>query len=528
MNNKLKSFLISNNDIDSNRIIAFLSCFITGMLAHGFLIFNQMYNVDCLYVPYGMSPILASGRWFGVLINNLFVLFLKNNLSINSFNIIIGIFLLSLCASLLINIFNIKKRYVSIIISSLLAIQPAIINLTGYSFVFHLDIFAMLLTTYAVKLMLVNKKFVAPSILLGLSMGIYQAYMPYAITIIFVYYFLYIIDGNEISKIIKPIFKCLSIFAISIIIYIVGLKLTVLLFNKFTIEEIQVGYQGMDSSGLPLSSIQNLFVNLINPYKGFLDIYTGRFGYITNFPIMRPVLILVLLTFILLCIKILSATYVINKTNFFISIFLILLLPIAFNPQLIYYLGNNSRVQTSTFFIFFVPLMLLDRINIYEIDLDLFSNINVSKLNRIFTNVIIYLFIFISLHFIFVSNGEHYRLFLMNRKYERSMQQIANVIITSKDYKDGMEIIMCGEYKTPKIYMDYFDFTPYNIHDLFNDKGFAFEVSFSYAFMQMTNLKIYLQVPANERIKYKDIPNYPNPDCVQKIDDNVLLIKFSD
>ena len=185
MNIKLKKFLISDSSIESNRIIAFISCFVTGIIAHGFLIYNQIFNMDSLYVPYGMSPILASGRWVGILINNIFVLLLKYNLSINSFNIITGIFLLSLCSSQLVEIFNIKKRYVSIVISSLIVVQPAIINLTGYSFVFHLDIFAMLITTYAVKLLLVKNKLIIPSILLGLSLGIYQAYMPYALTIIF-------------------------------------------------------------------------------------------------------------------------------------------------------------------------------------------------------------------------------------------------------------------------------------------------------------------------------------------------------
>ena len=531
MNIKLKKFLISDSSIESNRIIAFISCFVTGMIAHGFLIYNQIFNMDSLYVPYGMSPILASGRWVGVLINNIFVLLLKYNLSINSFNIITGIFLLSLCSSQLVEIFNIKKRYVSIVISSLIVVQPAIINLTGYSFVFHLDIFFFFFTTYAVKLLLVKNKIVIPSILLGLSLGIYQAYMPYALTIIFVYSFLYIIDGNDIDSLIRLGLKCLVVFIMAVVIYVVGLKLTVMFIDSTTFENTQVGYKGMDTSGLPLTSIPNLFLNILMPYKAFIDIYTGRYGFVTNFPIMRPVLILVLIIFILTILKLLKSTYAKNKINFIISIIIVLLLPIIINIQLLYYPGNTPRVQTGLFFIFLIPLLLFDRVGTVDNCLDYFDNYSSPKfinINKIITNLILFLFIFIAIHFSFVSNGEHYRLYLMNKKYERSMQHIANLIITNKDYKDGMEVMMCGEYKTPKVFMDYFDFSPYNIHDVYNEYGFVVDFSFSYAFMQMTNLKIYIQVPPEDRHKYKDIPNYPNPDCVQKIDDKLILIKFSD
>lgn len=531
MNNKLKTYFVSEDSVNRNKILGFISCFVTGMIAHGYYIYNQIFNMDSVYVPYGMSPILSSGRWAGVIINNIFKIYLQYFLVINSFNIIAGILLLSLCAAQLVEIFNIKKRYVAIIISALLVVQPMIINLVGFTFVFHLDLFAMFLATYTMKLVLVKGKVVLPAVLLGISAGIYQAYIPYAVTIIAVYYFLFILDGNDVKQLIKPSIKCLIVFVATLIIYVVGLKLTIMLFDSLTHEEQQFGYLGMGTNGLPVSSIQNLFLNLFKSYHAFIDIYTGRYGHITNFPIMKLVLILVLLIFIISAVKLLKKIYAINKLNFILSIVFILIIPIIVNIQFAYYLSNTPRVQSGLFFIFFIPLLMLDRIELADNNFDFFKSLNFIKfinIKKLVTNLILYVFIFIAVHFVFVSHGEHYRLFLHHQRYERSLQNIANLIITSKDYKDGMEIIMCGNYKTPDVFMKYQYLYPYDIHDVYLDSSFWIEGSYSFALMQLTNLNIYLQVPQEEREKYKDIPNYPNPDCVQKIDENLLLIKFSD
>lgn len=525
---------VNIDSIERNRIIAFVSCFVIGLVAHSYLMFNQIFNGDGVFVPYGMSTVLAFGRWLGVILNNFFNINLKCFLSINSFNILLGVILLSLCSAQIVEILNIKKAHVAALIAALMVVQPAIINIMGFSFVFHLDMFALLLATYAAKLILVKNKIIIPAILIGCSAGIYQAYIQFALGIIFIHYFLYILDGKNIKLLFISSIKYIIIFALGMAIYSLGLKYTIIAFSRILPDELSFGYAGISSNGLPTDTIANLFNNIIRTYEAFVDIYTGRFGHITNFPIMRLALILVALTFIVSIFNIMHKLYKQNKLNFFIAIFMILIIPIVTNMQLLYYKENHARVHTCLFFIFYIPLLLLDRIKVNNNIFEFIKNSDSAKFgwtfkfNKILTNTVIFLFLFITVHFTFVSNGEHYRLYLFHKKYERSIQNVANLIISNKDYKDGMEIMMYGTYKTPKVYMNYKFMNPFNIHAVIDDSRFAFDYSYSFAFLQLSNLNIYLQVPSEDREKYKDIPNYPNPDCVQKIDDNLLLIKFSD
>lgn len=525
MNTKLKKIFLSESDNDLNRIVSALSCFITGMLAHGYFIFNQIFNGDSVYVPHGASPILASGRWAAVLLNYFLRVHLKNSLVIHSFNIILGIIFLSLCSALIIEIFKVKNIFVSIAIGSLLVVQPFVINLIGYSFVFHFDFFTLLITVYSAKLLLIDKAVVVPSILIGVALGIYQAYYPFLMSIIFVYYFLYILEGNDIKKIFPLTIKVIAVLVISIIIFIIGNFLTQSAYNSSI-----NGYVGMGKSGLPSSGVQGIIANILTPYKYFIGIYTGRYGHVTNFPIMKLCIIMLLIIFLISMFKFLKNLYNNSKVNFIISIIFILLIPICVCMQGLYYFGNTARVQTNTCFLYFIPLLLLDRLGTENYEYNILNSYltNNYHFKKIFSTIILYLFIFISVHFVFVSNGEHYRLYLINKKYERSLQNIVNVILSNKDYRDGMEIMICGRYKTPSVIMDNFDMSPFDIHDPYSDITFTDEITFSFAHMQIDNLKIYLQVPPEDRAKYKDIPNYPNPECVQKIGDNLLLIKFSD
>lgn len=526
MNLKIKKFFLSDGDKYLNRILSSASCFIIGILAHGYFIFNQIYNSDSVYVPHGMSPILAFGRWAGVIINSFVRIYLDNSLVVISFNIILGLILLSLCAAQIIEIFNVKNKFISIVIGALLPIQPFIINSIGYSFVFHFYCFALLLTVYSTKLLLINKKIIIPSLFIGISLGIYQAYFTFFLALIFTYYFLYVIDGQDVKELFAFTWKVLFVTFASLVVFVVGNAITQ---NVF--ESSMSGHFGMGSTGLPKAGILGILLSFLKPYEYFLEIYLGKYGHVANFPIMQVCLLLIFILFIILAFKLLKKIFYNKKINFVIAIIFILLIPICINMQLLYVTGNIARMQTNIYFIYLIPLLMLDRIRVDGSELNLFSikvSNNINFLPKFITNAILYLFIFVTLHFVFVSNGEHYRLFLLQQKYERTMQNITNLIITNKDYNDSMSIVICGNYKTPKAIMDFKNLRPFDIHDRFSDGQFSTDYSYGYAFMQMANLNVALKIPDNEKYKYKDIPNYPNPNCVQKIDDYVLLIKFSD
>lgn len=171
---------------------AFFSALVFGLLAHMVPMTGDFPNHDGLGSLYFNQDMLSSGRWFLSIacgISSYFALpWLIGVLSV----LYIGI-----AAALTCSVLKIRNKYSAIVIGALMATFPALAS--TFAYVFTMDGY-MLGLLMAVAAVYFTKKFwfgwIGGAVLLALSLGTYQAYLPVAV-ILSMYAALLILMGED-------------------------------------------------------------------------------------------------------------------------------------------------------------------------------------------------------------------------------------------------------------------------------------------------------------------------------------------
>ena len=156
--------------------LAFLAAAVTALLVHMPALLMDVPNHDGLDSMYFDQNMITSGRWF-----------LMVACGFSSFYTIpwviglLGILFLSLAAAALTEALELKKPWVIVVCSGLLASFPALASTFAYVFTLDGYMLALLLAVLAVVLTKKYQKgFLAGGVCLAFSLGIYQAYLPFA------------------------------------------------------------------------------------------------------------------------------------------------------------------------------------------------------------------------------------------------------------------------------------------------------------------------------------------------------------
>lgn len=155
---------------------AFLSCFLLGLLIHMPVMLSDIPNHDGLDSMYFDQNMITSGRWF-----------LTVACGISSYYTLpwliglLGLLYLGCTAAALCELLEIRKSWAAALCGGLLASFPALAS--TFAYVFTLDGY-MLALLLAVSAVLFTKKrrlgFLPGAVCLALSLGIYQAYLSFA------------------------------------------------------------------------------------------------------------------------------------------------------------------------------------------------------------------------------------------------------------------------------------------------------------------------------------------------------------
>lgn len=521
------SFSINLSRKKLSFIFSVLSCFI----AHGFFLFNSYYmnNVDC-YVLFGASVHPRSGRYIGYILQKLtegmgFYTVIKPA------NILISFIFIALISMILIETFDIKNKICVLLFALLFPLQPCIIQIMGFQFVAHFDFFAEFLMALATYYIIKNKNLILSILFIVISLGIYQAYLPLAVMMVFGYIFIMLISNEQYVEMLKIIIRSIISYLIGILIYIIGNNIF-LRINNITM----YNNNGFGENVVSDIGIIGYFGRIVKTYVHFIEVILGKYGNICNFPLLSYFLVALL---VLILIKIFASKMILNK-NKILLIIMILLSPIIFDFSYIMSGISPARVQTSLFFIVLFPIIVFDKI-----DGDLVINtlekvtVNVreetknilyvilTKINYLYKNIIIWVVIVFICMFTFISIGEHYNLYVVNKDFERNVNYIVNTIYNHPDYKDGMRIITVGNYHQMRNEGSIKDTRFFKIHERPNISNITWQYSMEQYFKLYGSIIVEWAATEEEAEKYKDMPCFPNDGCMKKINDNDFIIKFS-
>lgn len=283
------SLLEKLHQMDRRYKTAFISAFVIGLLTHLYMLTNKFPNHDYPYNVYGDQfrwPLML-GRWFlepATAVSSHFTLPWVNGL--------LSVFYVSVAAAFIVGIFRVKNTVPIVLCAGLLVTYPAFADTMGFIFTADGYMMAMMMACAAVWCWQNGKgiySYVLTAVLLGLTTGIYQAYLSFAIYLILMRIILDILEQKYTDKeLMKKIGRALLCGIGGVGFYYV-MQLLVMRAAGSSFAD----YMGISSAGLP--GIGMILHTLAKDIISFAELFIGSNGTFTLFEMANGIFILLLL-----------------------------------------------------------------------------------------------------------------------------------------------------------------------------------------------------------------------------------------
>ena len=220
--------------------LAFVSAFVIGLLVHLPIMLSDIPNHDGLSSMHFDQNMITSGRWFLTVACGL-----SSYFTLPWMIGILALLYLACTAVVLTELLELRDKLVIVLVSGLLVVFPAVAS--TFAYVFTMDGYMMALFLAVLSVYLVGKYkygFVAGGVCLAFSMGIYQAYLPFAIILCIYMIALLCMEKDGIKAIIQSALKYLYMGGIGVVLYYVILQILLKIQGK----EL-ASYQGISGMG---------------------------------------------------------------------------------------------------------------------------------------------------------------------------------------------------------------------------------------------------------------------------------------
>lgn len=234
----------------------FFTAVVLGILTHLPMMLSDIPNHDGLASIYFDQNMITSGRWFLTVACGF-----SSFYSLPWLIGVISVLLLAVTAVILVEVLEVKKTSVKVMIAGLLVTYPVLASTFAYVFTMDGYMLSLLLAVLSVYLVSKGKYgFVVGGILLAFSMGTYQAYLPVCILLCLYKVVLAFLEEKDIKKNIKTVFKYLFMGIIGVGLYYIILQVLLFLQHK----EL-ASYQGINEmTGFSFSSIAGLYTDFVD------------------------------------------------------------------------------------------------------------------------------------------------------------------------------------------------------------------------------------------------------------------------
>ena len=540
----------------NEEIKIFKITFFIGIITHLFIIANPLFNPDGFYYYKGLGGGLVLGRWVIELLNILFDT-LGYSIVNPMFNILLSIFILSFSSIFLLRILDLKNNYFKYIVSISLVISPSIVQIFFYSFTSHIYSIAIFLTILSIYF-LVNKNNVFLYVICNFfSLGIYQAYIPFFLTLITIVFIKKMLK-NEIKTQLVLWIESISGFLISLSMSLMmNYILNIYLNNNNYIYKIH----GMSNDIIPYITFETLISSISKCY-----IYIYELCFLNNFFAHNTTLLIRIIYIILIFLCIILFIFSIyryfvkknidviisNKKNiknilkkidyilvlkFLIITIFVLFLPIAINFFVVMTNDNinyyDDRMGFSYVFFLIIPMCLLDFIDFS------FNNI-INNIKKWLSNSLIFISILFILHNVWIAYGSYYNQYNIINVSRAYAIELATRIQTCEGFNKNCKILFIG-LPAVNSQIEELDTIYYSdaYFDIFSNQDFKYDnllgdsYIFDLVFKKFSGLNIKKLEKGNlyDNIKYskmvKDMNNYPDEGSIKIIND-IIIVKFSE
>ncbi len=521
----LETYLIKKlKGISKPQKALFLSVFISGFFAHGYMFLNNLTYND------GILSINSLGATFnlGRFVLGFIEIAGKYTVGVYAaplFHGILSLFFIALSGMIILDILRIKGVLSGIYTGIVMAVFPVVASIFAYMYTASAYWSALLLNVLAVRVMVKKqriKNVVIGAVLLAMGLGIYQAYFTVAITLFFLAIMKELLEDMKIMVkdiIVRGIWY-LSTMSLGLIVY--------LILNKVIITIGKIGlssYMGMNEVGkTQLSKIPSMLKNVFYYFGVDLN-WCGINNTLIQRLIVAGIIFLSVALIILALIK--GEGTVGNKI---ILTVMTLALPVAVNSIYLMSASDNFGVHTlmrySLVFIFIMPIILLEHIERLEIH---------KKRARLCKNGICYCLLMLiwllPVTYIYLDNASYMKMDFLTKQTSAWFTELVSEIKSTEGYSDELPVVYIGERAVEDIglaKMPHFEAVTadgfgYSLEKLVNNYAWRAYVERHCGYSPE---EIWEREEYEEMEEVKQMPAYPTEGSI-KVINNTIVVKFS-
>lgn len=340
--------------------VAFFSTLVWGLAAHGYMFLNKFSWHDDAAHAFGVGGSYTLGRWFLGILGEWVQKYL-GNVSLPWFNGMACLLLIAAGNMLLVEMFHLKRASSCILLGALMAVFPSWTSTYGYMFTAPYYAFAVFLALLGAYLVWAVRKpwlgILAGAVCQCLSLGIYQAYLPLASTVLLISFLNEVIMEPEKpiwKRFRKGLFMAISLF-VGIVFYLIA-NHTVLTVKGISLSDYQnVSKMGQTDLKALLNGVLWAWKDFIVPVKGGIaDMYMQSVRSV--YYMMLCVTILFFVWHMIQCIQR-------EKSSFFFLLGGLCCFPVGIN--LLYLMGEIDVIYSIMLYtkvmIFIFPIVLIER-----------------------------------------------------------------------------------------------------------------------------------------------------------------------
>lgn len=498
-------------------VVAFLSCFCIGLLTYGYILTHHFLTYDSMWNLYSAQDMISSGRQFLT-----YACAISSDYDLPFLNGVLAIFYLSVAAVFLVEIFDLKNNIIVALSAGLLVTFPSVISTFCYTFTVDGYMLALLLITIA--FWVTNcKKYgcIAGAVLVGISLGIYQAYLAFLMILCVLTLLIYLLEKYDYRKLFIKIGQYAVMGVGGYSFYVVSLNI------MLKVKGVELsGYQGTDK--INSFSFVQLPAGLKAAFWNFVNFARWE-NVLTTTTAMKLAFILLLVTGVILYgyLFLKKACY---KNPFTIVLALVLVVSIPFCATVINILSPDTyhhllmRGAWSLFFIY--VLVLLERAADYRTGAE-------SRMKRL-TAVIVFL---CSTVLIFeFSKMANIVGFNMEERYEKNYAlslRIVERLEMTENYVHGMKVAILGGEPSEEVFPTT-DITKQDLIGYFGADGdYSLNSTGKFAEFMSHYLNVTIQTISQEEEialtqtqEFLEMEKFPDSECIRRIGD-VWVVKLN-
>ena len=259
LSDRLAAFL--NEKFKENRL-PFLTALFVGLLTYMYCFANKFETMDDLCCFFGTGSSLVLGRW-GLKLSELFF----PMCSVPWLNGMISLLFLCMAICTIIRIFDLHDPVVVVLLSALLVSFPTQVCTFGYMYTAPQYAFTLFLAVLSARIISKNlntKNFIVSCALLTLCLGIYQAYVAEAASLLVIYCLLSVLRGENGKTVLRKGLLFIGLLAASMAAY--------MLIN-FAVNKL-LSVQMSDYATKSLNGISEYLFGIRVAYTAFLGYFT--------------------------------------------------------------------------------------------------------------------------------------------------------------------------------------------------------------------------------------------------------------